>query len=104
MSSPTAESVLRAGLTERRPSFFLSLAPTTSASYPQNPSSRAPAAKDNSTTENTQTEEAQQPEASSRRSSSSSTTGFKVLKLGPVYWGEHADDHKEDFHMIPSPQ
>ncbi|KAM0248396.1 hypothetical protein ACHAQJ_009470 [Trichoderma viride] len=66
------------------PSTFLSLAPATSASYPQMPSSRSGAL----------------PER--RRSSSSSTTGFRVLKLGPVYWGEHADDHKDDFHDIPS--
>ncbi|KAL7787421.1 hypothetical protein V8C37DRAFT_390691 [Trichoderma ceciliae] len=66
------------------PSSFLSLAPTMSASYPQVPSSRSAAL----------------PER--RRSSSSSATGFRVLKLGPVYWGEHADDHKEDFHDIPT--
>ncbi|RFU81582.1 hypothetical protein TARUN_620 [Trichoderma arundinaceum] len=66
------------------PSSFLSLAPTTSSSYPQMPTGRSAAL----------------PER--RRSSSSSTTGFRVLKLGPVYWGEHADDHKEDFHDIPT--
>jgi hypothetical protein len=66
------------------PSAFLSLAPTTSSSYPQMPASSPDAL----------------PE--SRRSSSSSTTGFRVLKLGPVYWGQHADDHKDDFHDVPA--
>ncbi|KAF3063182.1 hypothetical protein CFAM422_009920 [Trichoderma lentiforme] len=66
------------------PSSFLSLAPATSASYPQMPAS-SPVAL---------------PER--RRSSSSSTTGFRVLKLGPVYWGQHAEDHKDDFHDVPS--
>jgi len=65
------------------PSSFLSLAPATSSSYPQMPTTRSTAL----------------PER--RRSSSSSTTGFRILKLGPVYWGEHADDHKDDFHDIP---
>ncbi|KAH6609273.1 hypothetical protein Trco_002619 [Trichoderma cornu-damae] len=68
------------------PSSFLSLAPATSASYPRMPTSRAPAGA--------------LPER--RRSSSSSTTGFRVLKLGPVYWGEHTGDHKDDFHDIPT--
>lgn len=66
------------------PSSFLSLAPATSSSYPQMPTSSTVAL----------------PER--RRSSSSSTTGFRVLKLGPVYWGQHAEDHKEDFHDIPT--
>lgn len=69
---------------EMPPSSFLSLAPATSSSYPQMPSSRSGAI----------------PER--RRSSSSSTTGFRVLKLGPVYWGEHEGDHKDDFHDIPA--
>ncbi|KAL7926802.1 hypothetical protein ACQKWADRAFT_308761 [Trichoderma austrokoningii] len=72
---------------EMPPSTFLSLAPTTSSSYPQMPSPSSPGSI-----------------AERRRSSSSvsSTTGFRVLKLGPVYWGEHDGDHKEDFHDIPS--
>ncbi|KAL3958881.1 hypothetical protein ACCO45_007043 [Purpureocillium lilacinum] len=59
--------------------FFLSLAPATNNTPPVE-----------------QPQEQQQP--SSRRSSSSSSTGYKVLKLGPVHWGEHLDDHKLDYH------
>ncbi|PTB68283.1 hypothetical protein BBK36DRAFT_1167537 [Trichoderma citrinoviride] len=66
------------------PSAFLSLAPTTSSSYPQMPVGNP----------------ADLPER--RRSSSTSTTGFRVLKLGPVYWGQHADEHKDDFHDVPA--
>lgn len=69
---------------EMAPSSFLSLAPATSSSYPQMPSTRS----------------GEIPER--RRSSSGSTTGFRVLKLGPVYWGEHEGDHKDDFHDIPN--
>jgi len=75
-------------------SSFLSLAPTISASYPRMPVSRPLV----------EATESAQPEPSSRRSSSSSsTTGFRVLKLGPVYWGEHADEHKADFHDVVIP-
>jgi hypothetical protein len=42
--------------------------------------------------------------AASRRSSDSSTSGSgsakRVLKLGPVHWGEHTDDHKDDFYNV----
>ncbi|PON30655.1 hypothetical protein TGAM01_v200075 [Trichoderma gamsii] len=71
---------------EMAPSSFLSLAPATSSSYPQMPSSRS----------------AEIPERRRSSSSLSSTTGFRVLKLGPVYWGEHDGDHKDDFHDVPS--
>lgn len=27
----------------------------------------------------------------------------RILKLGPVHWGEHMEDHKDDFHDVPSP-
>ncbi|KYK54641.1 hypothetical protein DCS_06601 [Drechmeria coniospora] len=69
---------------------FLSLVPATSASYPQAPVSRAGGSNETS---------AVPAEPSLRRSSSSaSTTGYRVLKLGPVHWGEHLDEHKEDFY------
>jgi hypothetical protein len=63
---------------------FLTLAPATSESYPQTQAKPARPAQ--------------------RRSSSVSSTssGFKVLKLGPVHWGEHPDEHKEDFHELSS--
>ncbi|KAI0397393.1 hypothetical protein F5Y17DRAFT_455055 [Xylariaceae sp. FL0594] len=64
-----------------RPTHFLSLAPETSASYP--------------------TAQAIKPATTSRRSSSVSSNGsLRVLKLGPVHWGEHPDEHKEDFHEV----
>ncbi|OAA46841.1 hypothetical protein NOR_02477 [Metarhizium rileyi] len=71
-------------------SFFLPLAPTTSASYPQAPVSRA--------SREAAAETTPAPEPVRRRSSSSSSGGYRVLKLSPVHWGEHLDDHKEDFH------
>ncbi|KAG5948594.1 hypothetical protein E4U53_006232 [Claviceps sorghi] len=65
-------------------SFFLPLAPATSASYPQAPARRAPA----------------EAKPVHRRSSSASSGGsrHRILKLGPVHWGEHLDEHKDDFH------
>ncbi|KEY70484.1 hypothetical protein S40285_05263 [Stachybotrys chlorohalonatus IBT 40285] len=65
---------------------FLTLAPATSDSYPQ-----------------TQAKPIGRPAAQRRSSSVSSTSsGFRVLKLGPVHWGEHPDEHKEDFHELSS--
>ncbi|KAF4510257.1 hypothetical protein G6O67_002160 [Ophiocordyceps sinensis] len=83
MSSSTAETRLGDKAGARRPSGFLVLAPATSSSYPQMPVSRPAAASG--------------AEPSSRRSSSASITGPRVLKLGPVHWGEHLDEHKGDF-------
>jgi len=71
---------------ERRPSTFLSLAPATSTSYPQ-----------------------QQPRktalpaggpAEEKRRTSSSGGGPRILKLGPVHGGQHLGDHDEDFHEV----
>ncbi|PHH67044.1 hypothetical protein CDD81_4439 [Ophiocordyceps australis] len=64
---------------------FLSLAPVTSSSYPQLSANRPATAASSA--------------SPSRRSSIASTTGNKVLKLGPVHWGEHLDDHKDDFYV-----
>ncbi|PNY25732.1 Uncharacterized protein TCAP_04331 [Tolypocladium capitatum] len=90
--SSARETVAPAQDPERRPSAFLSLAPATSSSYPQAPASRAAQAAGNNG--------APVPDGPpSRRSSSGSNgSGNRVLKLGPVHWGEHLDDHKEDFH------
>ncbi|KAK2593213.1 hypothetical protein QQS21_009100 [Conoideocrella luteorostrata] len=74
-------------------SFFLPLAPATSASYPQAPASRAATNVDGQSTT-----AAQPSRRRSSSSSSSTTSGHRILKLGPVHWGEHQDDHKEDFH------
>ncbi|KAI1425771.1 hypothetical protein F5Y12DRAFT_713850 [Xylaria sp. FL1777] len=67
-----------------RPNTFLCLAPETSASYPT--------AQD--------IKPAAHPRRSSSVSSASSTGSLRVLKLGPVHYGEHPDEHKEDFHEV----
>ncbi|KAH7027439.1 uncharacterized protein B0I36DRAFT_364642 [Microdochium trichocladiopsis] len=65
---------------EPMPRTFLSLAPAVSNSYPSSQSIK-PAT------------------SMARRSSSLSSAGsMKILKLGPVHWGEHVDEHKDDFH------
>lgn len=100
---------------ERRPSAFLSLAPTTSASYPTSP--RTPAQvqepiaqlQQKSQTESSPTEEAKKLEVPSaedvtellkiRRSSSSGSDGSSkrgFLRLGPVHFGEGDGDWSED--------
>ncbi|KAI1752216.1 hypothetical protein F4782DRAFT_530829 [Xylaria castorea] len=66
-----------------RPTTFLSLAPETSASYP--------------------TAQDIKPATHPRRSSSVSSAGtitHRVLKLGPVHYGEHPDGHRDDFHEV----
>ncbi|KAI1827475.1 hypothetical protein F4861DRAFT_536040 [Xylaria intraflava] len=64
-----------------RPASFLCLAPETSSSYP--------------------TVRDIKPAMISRRSSSVSSNGsFRVLKLGPVHYGEHPDEHKADFYEV----
>ncbi|RYC65333.1 hypothetical protein CHU98_g888 [Xylaria longipes] len=80
MSSPV-QSPKRITTVQPRPIAFLSLAPETSASYP--------------------TAQDIKPAVHPRRSSSVSSAGgmtLRVLKLGPVHYGEHPDEHKEDFH------
>lgn len=73
---------------ERRQSTFLSLAPSTSSSYPRVQASRASVS------------EGEAPVEVPRRKSS--PTAPKILKLGPVHWGEHLSEHKDDFHEIIS--
>ncbi|KAI9171780.1 hypothetical protein HJFPF1_01271 [Paramyrothecium foliicola] len=70
---------------------FLTLAPATSASYPRVQSTQAvePLVNANAA-----------PRPAAQRRSSSVSSGYKVLKLGPVHWGEHQDEHKEDFHEV----
>ncbi|KAI2638549.1 hypothetical protein GGS21DRAFT_549034 [Xylaria nigripes] len=82
MSSPN-QTVNTINKVQPRPKTFLSLAPETSSSYPT--------ARDI------------KPAVTARRSSSVSSSGsgnFRVLKLGPVHYGEHPDEHKEDFHEV----
>ncbi|EON98331.1 hypothetical protein UCRPA7_6151 [Phaeoacremonium minimum UCRPA7] len=65
---------------EHTPHTFLSLAPLTSNSYPK------------------------APQPTKRRTSSQSSNGgaarMRVLKLAPVHYGEHAGDHKGDWHEV----
>ncbi|KXH30357.1 hypothetical protein CNYM01_11211 [Colletotrichum nymphaeae SA-01] len=83
MSSPVDNSV------------FLSLAPTTSSSYPFRQQQQAAAAVTAATTTTTE------PAPLKRRTSSMSSdgsNGLRFLKLGPVHYGEHPDEHKSDWH------
>lgn len=88
---------------ERRPSTFLSLAPTTSSSYPSTPlvKSHSPQSPLNDPTA------AAAPNAAAldsellktRRSSSLSSNGTqkrRFLKLGPVHFGEGDGDWSEE--------
>lgn len=104
---------------DRRPSFFLSLAPTTSASYPRQKKVvidpvgtvvPAPAVLEKTELSDTaaastpvpETAEVKQRRSSSLSSSDSNKNGpmFRFLKLGPVHWGEHLDDHQQDWHEV----
>lgn len=76
------------------PSTFLSLAPATSDSYPQMPVPRAVLAAVGDSAE------IAEPAVPTKPRSSSTSSGYKVLKLGPVHWGEHPDEHKEDFYEV----
>jgi len=89
MASPAAQGPSSPSTTEAGSPFFLSLAPATSSSYPRSQASST-------------TADGQQLPTKPRRSSSLSI-GYKVLKLGPVHWGEHQDDHKDDFYEVSSP-
>lgn len=103
---------------ERRPSSFLSLAPTTSASYPTSPKSLS--AVTGSAAQGQQTAQAAEADAAvaagattevvpcpeevaglleaSRRPSSGSDSNSKrgFLRLGPVHFGEGDGDWSED--------
>ncbi|KAI1209164.1 uncharacterized protein F4807DRAFT_460858 [Annulohypoxylon truncatum] len=67
-----------------QPQMFLSLAPTTSSSYPTVESIKP----------------ASHPRRSSSQSSSASSGSLRFLKLGPVHYGEHPGEHKEDYHEV----
>ncbi|KAL2883059.1 hypothetical protein SGCOL_001751 [Colletotrichum sp. CLE4] len=79
MSSPVDNSV------------FLSLAPTTSSSYPFRQQQTAAVAV-------TAAEPAPLKRRTSSMSSDGAATGLRFLKLGPVHYGEHPDEHKSDWH------
>ncbi|KAL1900164.1 hypothetical protein Sste5346_002474 [Sporothrix stenoceras] len=119
-SSPEDVAVLAgqaknfAPVNDVQPSFFLSLAPATSSSYPQRKASvpevdAAPVVAAATVTAPAPTEPvaAAAVDAKQRRSSSlsstgsnSTSTGLRILKLGPVHWGEHLDESKHDWHEV----
>ncbi|KAK0731397.1 hypothetical protein B0H67DRAFT_597294 [Lasiosphaeris hirsuta] len=91
----------------RRPSNFLSLAPSMSDSYPR----QKPAIVAEKLTPLTADALAEIPkkegasmEVTKRRTSSLSSDGSKVafrfLRLGPVHYGEHQDETKGDFFEV----
>lgn len=90
---------------DRRPSGFLSLAPTTSASYPQTKSRQL---SDSTTTPAPLTAtlltQVDPTAAAKRRTSSLSSdgskSGLRFLKLSPVHDGEHLDGQKGDWHEV----
>ncbi|CAK7263436.1 hypothetical protein SEPCBS57363_000557 [Sporothrix epigloea] len=88
-----------APINDRQPMTFLSLAPATSSSYPQKQTTvtEAPVA-----TETVETVDSRQRRSSSLSStgSNSMSPGLRILKLGPVHWGEHLDEHKQDWHEV----
>ncbi|PKS12795.1 hypothetical protein jhhlp_001006 [Lomentospora prolificans] len=80
MSSQQDLSTIRR---QETPSFFLPLAPATSGTRrPSDPASMPPVRR------------------SSSLSSDGSARSYKILKLAPVHLGEHADEHKEDWHEV----
>jgi len=73
------------------PTPFLCLAPERSPSYPRKQTARRlSTSSDDSSISNAD-------HAIARRVSASAP-GFKILKLGPVHWGEHLEEHQDDFH------
>ncbi|KAK1963263.1 hypothetical protein LY78DRAFT_660499 [Colletotrichum sublineola] len=79
MSSPVDSSV------------FLSLAPTTSSSYPFRAQPTADAAEPAPIKRRTSS-------VSSDASKNGAASGLRFLKLGPVHYGEHPDEHQSDWH------
>ncbi|KLU87832.1 hypothetical protein MAPG_06823 [Magnaporthiopsis poae ATCC 64411] len=91
---PTQSAPYTSSVPERRLSSFLSLAPTQSASYPQIQRSLQQAKVAPTALE---AEVNRQRRSSSLSSVGSSNSGLRFLKLGPVHWGEHQEDHQGDF-------
>ncbi|KAK4112033.1 hypothetical protein N656DRAFT_790167 [Canariomyces notabilis] len=90
-------------IAQRRPSTFLSLAPNMSDSYPRTQRAQQPLTAEALASVAKQDGE-DNADALKRRTSSLSSDASKsrlrFLKLGPVHWGEHQDDHKDDFHEV----
>ncbi|KAK4136579.1 hypothetical protein BT67DRAFT_432404 [Trichocladium antarcticum] len=124
MSAPTHEQLLQLSgqvvafppdAARRMPSTFLSLAPSTSESYPRTQRVKQAALTAEALAAVPKLESVVTPLAAAepvpetetmkqRRTSSlssdSSKSRLRFLKLGPVHWGEHQDDHKADYHDI----
>ncbi|OIW25983.1 hypothetical protein CONLIGDRAFT_635749 [Coniochaeta ligniaria NRRL 30616] len=101
MSSPVSQRIpMAAG--------FLSLAPTTSASYPLTPKPRPTPTSETAlplTTTALAQATAEVVDTKQRTSSlssdgSKSGAGLRFLKLGPVHQGEHLDGAKGDWHDL----
>jgi hypothetical protein len=112
MSTPTTEELRQLSektveftpqITQRRPSTFLSLAPSTSESYPRTPRVKQPLTAE-ALTEATKQQASSEEELAKRRTSSlsSDASKFRFLKLGPVHWGEHQGEgeNNTDFHEV----
>lgn len=81
---------------------FLSLAPATSATFPQAPK-KAASAGTPLTASALSTVPVQQKERTSSMSSDgsdSSKPSLRFLKLGPVHFGEHADGQRADWSEV----
>ncbi|KAK3300208.1 uncharacterized protein B0H64DRAFT_9354 [Chaetomium fimeti] len=113
MSTPTTEELRQLSeqaveftpqITQRRPSTFLSLAPSTSESYPRTPRVKQPLTAEALTdaAQQQQASAATEEELAKRRTSSlsSDASKFRFLKLGPVHWGEHQGENDTDFHEV----
>jgi hypothetical protein len=81
---------------ERRPT-FLSLAPTTSASYPQRPVATLTSG---ALAQVPETPELKQRRTSSMSSEGNKSTGVRFLKLGPVHWGAHMEGQQDDWSAV----
>ncbi len=77
---------------DQRPSKFLSLAPQTSASYPQPKKSLAVDAIVKS--------EVKRRSSSLSSDGTKSAAGLRFLKLSPVHWGEHLDGNQDDWNEV----
>ncbi|KAK0630035.1 hypothetical protein B0T17DRAFT_490526 [Bombardia bombarda] len=114
MSTATAQEILqlseqaqpfRPEAAERRPSTFLSLAPTISESYPREQKTKeaatpAPLTADTLAAAIKEDGAAAPIHRTSSMSSDGSKSRLRFLKLGPVHWGEHQDSHQGDWHDV----
>lgn len=74
---------------------FLPLGPVTSASFP-----KAQATPASSSSADNNAVPAEHKRRSSSLSSDGKSAGYRVLKVAPVHFGEHAGDHKNDWHDV----